>query len=124
MRHANRMNSSPRAACTALIALGCAIGQFSCSHVAGDEPKVANRIPNSASVADGSANHQLLPFIQLARTSRDAVLAAKDYEAIFTKQELVGRNLFYGRMVIKLRQDPFSVYLRFIDQNKGREVMY
>jgi hypothetical protein len=125
MRHANRMNSSPRAACTALIAFVCAIGQFSCSHVAGDEPKVANRIPsNNANVADGTANHPLLPIIQLARTSRDAVLAAKDYEAIFTKQELVGRNLFYGRMVIKLRQEPFSVYLRFIDQNKGREVMY
>ncbi len=125
MRHAKRMNSSPRAACTALIALVCAIGQFSCSHVAGDEPKVANRIPSgNANVADATANHQLLPIIQLARTSRDAVLAAKDYEAIFTKQELVGRNLFYGRMVIKLRQEPFSVYLRFIDQNKGREVMY
>ncbi len=120
MRHANRLKSSPRAACTALIAFVCAIGQFSCSHVAGDEPKVANRIPsNNSNVADGTANHPLLPIIQLARTSRDAVLAAKDYEAIFTKQELVGRNLFYGRMVIKLRQEPFSVYLRFIDQNKG-----
>ena len=41
--------------------------------MAGDEPKVANRIPNSTSVAEGSANHQLMPFIQLARTSRDLV---------------------------------------------------
>src|ERR1700677_3955569 len=112
MRHANRLKTSPRAACTALIAFVCGIGQFSCSHVAGDEPKVANRIPsNTANVADGTASHQLMPFIQLARASRDVVLAAKDYEAIFTKQDLVGRNLFYGRMLIKLRQEPFSVYL-------------
>ena len=50
--------------------------------------------------------------------------AVRDYEAIFTKKELVGRTLYSGRMVIKLRQEPFSVYLRFIDQNNGREVMY
>jgi hypothetical protein len=110
-----------------LIALVCGIGQFYCtqSSVAGDEPKIANRTPGSAAaVADGTANHQLMPFIQLARSSRDAVLAVKDYEAIMTKTELVGRNLFYGRMFIRFRQEPFSVYLRFIDQNKGREVMY
>ena len=123
MRHVNRLKTSAKAACPVLIALVCGIGQFSCS--AGDAPQVANRIPaNNPNVANGGANHQLLPFIELARTSRDAVLAVKDYEAIFTKQELVGRNLFYGRMLIKLRHEPFGVYLRFIDQNKGREVLY
>lgn len=124
MRHINRLNLSLRAACPALIALVCGIGHISCTHAA-DEPKVANRIPSAgATVADATSNHQLMPFIQLARASRDAVLGVKDYEAVFTKQELVGRNLFYGRMVMKLRHEPFGVYLRFIDQNKGREVMY
>ena len=62
--------------------------------------------------------------LELARTARDAVASVRDYEAIFDKQEMVGRTLYSGRMVIKLRHDPFSVYLRFIDQNNGREVMY
>jgi hypothetical protein len=128
MRHANRFKFSAKAACPALFALACATGQFFCTvtPVAGDgPPKVANRIQaNNANGANGPASHQLLPFIELARTSRDAVKAVKDYEAIFTKKELVGRTLYSGQMFIKLRHDPFSVYLRFIDQNKGREVLY
>jgi hypothetical protein len=129
-----------------LFAVVCGAGFFfsAAAPVAGDEPpKVSSRVvPNDANVANGAnavngangvaananaANapaSQLLPFLQMARSSRATVAAVRDYEATFTKQELVGRTLYSGRMFLKLRNDPFSVYLRFIDQNNGREVLY
>jgi hypothetical protein len=126
MRHGNRLAQC--AVRPLLFAVVCGMPQFFCAltPVVGDEPpKVANRLPqNNANVANAPSPHQLLPFIQMAREGRDAVMAVRDYEAVFTKQELVGRTLYSGRMHIKLRHEPFSVYLQFIDQNKGREVMY
>jgi hypothetical protein len=71
-----------------------------------------------------NAENPLAPYIKLAGASRDAIAAVKDYEATFTKQELVGRVMFASKMIIKLRKNPFSVYLRFIDKNAGREVIY
>jgi hypothetical protein len=62
--------------------------------------------------------------LKLARSSRDSIAAVRDYEALFTKRELVGRTLYTGQMLIKFRQQPFSVYLRFVDANNGREVIY
>jgi hypothetical protein len=68
--------------------------------------------------------HPLTPFLKLARSSRDSIASIRDYEALFTKRELVGRTLFTGQMLMKFRQQPFSVYLRFVDANSGREVIY
>jgi len=68
--------------------------------------------------------HPLTPFLRLAKESRNAIAAMRDYEALFTKRELVGRTLYTGQMAMKLRQQPFSVYLRFVDANTGREVIY
>lgn len=69
-------------------------------------------------------NHPLTPFLRLAQSSLDAIAAVRDYEALFTKRELVGRTLYTGQMQMKLRHQPFSVYLRFIDANNGREVIF
>jgi len=77
----------------------------------------------SAGVAHAQ-EHPLTPFLKLAKQSRDAIASVHDYEALFTKRELVGRTLFTGQMMIKLRQEPFGVYLRFVDANAGREVIY
>ncbi len=68
--------------------------------------------------------HPLVPVLKLAESSRDSIAAVRDYEALFTKRELVGRSLFTGQMQMRLRQQPFSVYLRFVDANNGREVMF
>ncbi|HEV8066376.1 MAG TPA: DUF1571 domain-containing protein [Planctomycetaceae bacterium] len=77
----------------------------------------------SAGVARAQ-EHPLTPFVKLAKESRNAIASVHDYEALFTKRELVGRTLFTGQMMIKLRQEPFGVYLRFVDANAGREVIY
>jgi hypothetical protein len=68
--------------------------------------------------------HPLTPFVKLAKQSRDSISQVRDYEAMFTKRELVGRTMYIGQMQIKFRPQPFSVYLKFVDANNGREVIY
>jgi len=48
-----------------------------------------------------------------------------DYTAQFTKRELVNGELLEEQtMTMKLRHEPFSVYLKWHDYETGREVMY
>lgn len=48
-----------------------------------------------------------------------------DYTATFTKQEVVnGELLDLQTMDIKVRHEPFSIYLKWQDFDAGREVMY
>lgn len=68
--------------------------------------------------------HPLYLPLQEAYKAREALKLVKDYEAIFCKREQVGRKLLKTTMNLKLRQDPFSVYLKFTDTHAGREVIY
>lgn len=108
MRHANGFKHCGEAARLVLFAIVVATGLLT----------------DAAAAVDGAPAHQLVPFLRMARASREAVNTCRDYEAIFTKKEMVGRTMYSGQMVIKLRHEPFGVYLRFIDQNNGREVLY
>ncbi len=99
------------------------LGAAGPARAADEAAKIANRT-NTPAGNSAPAEHPLTPFLKEARRAREAIAAYKDYEAIFTKSELVGRRMFKGQMRIKFRPRPFSVYLRFIDQNNGREVMY
>ncbi|MFO1045717.1 MAG: DUF1571 domain-containing protein [Planctomycetaceae bacterium] len=68
--------------------------------------------------------HPLYLPLQEAYKAREALKGVKDYEAEFMKRELIGRKLLKTTMSLKLRQEPFSVYLKFLDLNAGREVIY
>ncbi len=68
--------------------------------------------------------HPLYLPLQEAYKAREALKAVKDYEANFVKRELLGRRLQSTTMKLKLREEPFSVYLKFIDTSAGREVLY
>lgn len=71
------------------------------------------------------AQHQLVPALEHARAARAAVDEAKDYQAVFSKRERVkGRLGEPQTMHVKIRHEPFSVYLRFIRPHEGREVLY
>jgi hypothetical protein len=140
MRQPKQLKPGRGAARPVLFAIASGVGLAFCatSPVAGDEPpNVAARItPDNTNVqaqpaakaqpaaANAVREHQLVPFLRMARDSRDAVASVRDYQALFTKQELVGRTVYNGRMLIKLRHEPFSVYLKFVDHNAGREVLY
>lgn len=70
------------------------------------------------------SSHPLFRPLELAYESREAMKGVKDYQAQFIKQELIGRKLQKTTMHLKLREEPFSVYLLFADSNKGREVIF
>jgi len=68
--------------------------------------------------------HPLDTPIRFARRSLDSIQNAEDYVAQFHKREVVGRSMIVHSMDIKIRQRPFSVYLRFRSPSAGREVLY
>lgn len=68
--------------------------------------------------------HVLHPGLKMIRESRAALNETKDYTATFFKQELVGRKILNTQLAIKVREEPFSVYMRFISPEEGREVIY
>jgi Protein of unknown function (DUF1571) len=99
----------------------------------GDVPKTA-RIEAPTTVASNASDtpadppidpaHPLYLPLQEAYKAREALTSVKDYEAVFVKREQIGRKLMKTTMNLKLRQEPFSVYLKFVDANAGREVIY
>jgi len=70
------------------------------------------------------ATHPLYRPLEMAYRSRAAVKALGDYEAVFSKQEFLDRKLRSTTMKLKLREEPFSVYLMFVNPNAGREVIF
>lgn len=72
----------------------------------------------------GSTEHPLSPALRLARSSRDKVKAFPGYECVFSKKEVVGTELISQTMRMKVRHDPFSIYMYFLEPAKGREVIY
>jgi hypothetical protein len=70
------------------------------------------------------SSHPLFRPLELAYESREAMKGVKDYQGQFIKQELIGRKLQKSTMNLKLREEPFSVYLLFAEPNKGREVIF
>lgn len=68
--------------------------------------------------------HPLYKLLEVADKSRRQIENVDDYECIFTKRELVGRKEYKTTMKMKFRQKPFSVYLKYLDLNAGREVIY
>lgn len=69
--------------------------------------------------------HPLIPAIAEARKAQEAISQVKDYEAVFSKTEVVRGRPYPHEMRLKHRAEPFSVYLKFIDKaHKDREVIY
>ncbi len=69
-------------------------------------------------------NHPLVPALKMAYASRAMMSQVHDYTAQFVKKELVNGRYITHNMDIKLREQPFSVYLRFRDPHEGRQVLY
>ena len=110
------LQQSAAAAALALPAW-CTVSVF-----AADEsvPKVANR----ADVTTAGDTQKLAAAIKLARDTQETLKKIKDYEATFTKRELVGKKLLESEMHVKLREQPFSVYIKYQRPHAGREVIY
>ena len=94
------------------------IGLLPASRVSAAEPRIAK----ATDELEGS--HPLGAGLKLARESRGVLDGIKDYSADFYKQEVVGKELMVQQMEMKIREEPFSVYIRFQKPNTGREVIY
>lgn len=70
------------------------------------------------------AEHNLAPAIRIAKQSMKTAEELQDYSANFFKREVVGGQTIVHSMAVKMRQEPFSVYLRFHKPHDGREVIY
>lgn len=68
--------------------------------------------------------HPLVPAIRLARQSLEVLEKVRDYEATFVRREVVNGKRVNQRIQMKLREKPFSVYLKFVQPHAGREVLY
>ena len=77
-----------------------------------------------ADEAPAASEHPLAPAIRDATEAMKKIDAVPGYEAAFFKREVVGSKLISQKLRMKVRHDPFSVYLFFENPNKGREVIY
>ena len=68
--------------------------------------------------------HPLTPAIALAKTALAKADALADYEGTLTKRELIGNTLTTQMMQIRVREQPFAVYLKYAAPNEGREVLF
>lgn len=70
------------------------------------------------------SNHPYVPVLKLAYAGLEAVKEVKDYQAVLTKREYLGKRLVTQQVEIKIRHQPFSVYLKFREPFAGREVLF
>ncbi len=68
--------------------------------------------------------HPLTPAIDKAKVALAKVDTLTDYEGTLTKRELIGQTLSTQMMQIRVRQQPFAVYLKYAAPHEGREVLY
>lgn len=109
----------------ALIVLG--FGAYSTAQ-AQQAPTVQAPIQNKVAVqVPQAAEHPLMPVIRWAEKERPNIAKIQDYTAIMTKQENINGVVQEAQvMEIKVRHEPFSVYLRFRYPRKinGQEAIY
>jgi len=79
---------------------------------------------NGRQPASIDPQHPLAPALEQAYKARESLAGVKDYTAVFTKREMIGTQLKQATMNLKLREEPFSVYMLFGKPYEGREVIY
>lgn len=88
------------------------------------KPGFAEEIQLAALIDQAPQAHVLIPALRAALAALDAVKLLTSYEASFTKTELVGRTTLTTKMQLKVRHEPFSVYVKYLDPHAGREAIY
>lgn len=70
--------------------------------------------------------HPLMPALRIAQQGLDKIDSEiQDYSALLYKQERINGELQEQELAyIKVRHQPFSVYMYFLQPHKGRECLY
>lgn len=97
----------------------------------GQPTQVASRIAVSPQIppidlTQQAGEHPLMPALRVAQQSLQTIdTRIRDYNAIMVKQERIDGELADKEVAfIKVRHQPFSVYMYFLGELKGREVLY
>lgn len=69
-------------------------------------------------------DHALRPVLKLTAESLEELKKVEDYTAVLVKNEKIGDVLMTARLNIKCRENPRSVYIKFLEPHAGREVIY
>lgn len=77
-------------------------------------------------LAERPGEHPLVPFIRTAKQSMALMDASiQQYTAVLTKRERVDGQLGDQQQIaVKVRNQPFAIYMRFITPLAGQEVLY
>jgi hypothetical protein len=110
----------------------CALAAVLAGSSAHAQPGAMLNAPNPSAQASATGSkyppiderHPLAPALKLARSSRKSMESVADYQCLFIKRELVNGGLLTQTMELKLREEPFSVYLKSQDPNPGREILF
>ncbi len=91
-----------------------------------DPPESKMEVDSLPNEATPASPHALDELLQAAYKAREALKDVQDYSAVFDKREQVGRKLVATKMNLKVRVEPFSVYLKFVEPKAvaGRQVVY
>lgn len=84
----------------------------------------SNNAAQPAIGGDVDDGHPLRPALKMAYESREVLKNINCYTAQFNKQERIGNRMIKQKMMMKIREEPFSVYLNFQGAEAGREVLY
>lgn len=98
---------------------------------AGQPTQVASRIAVAKTQAPFDltqlqGEHPLMPALRVAKQSMQTIDdRIRDYNAVMMKQERINGELMPKEVAyIKVRHQPFSVYMYFLGESKGRECLY
>lgn len=91
---------------------------------AAGDATVRSNTPVESTTIPGGQEHPLREPLRLAARSREALKKVRDYSALFSKREQLGKKLTRQVMETKIRHEPFSVYFRYRDPDPGREVIF
>lgn len=90
------------------------------------EPVLTPAVVESAVATPADPVYDVLKRkVEMLEAGRKFLHETPDYTAVFSKQELVGGELLdLQDIYLKCRHQPFSVYLRWLSGDEGREVLY
>ncbi len=110
------------------VAAVCASASLLLAQAPGDHPVAQVAAAGQVGGQPGPAQHPLDPALKIAYAARDAINKnIRDYTCTMIKRERINGTLGERNiMSVKVRQQPFSVYLKFLkpDDAAGREVIY
>ena len=112
--------------CALALTAGCGQGDDPPRHVA-LAPVKSDSSAESDSRPEGSQAPTLDEALELAKRSLASLDKIEDYTCTFVKRERVGGDLLdEERLAMKVRHQPFSVYMRFVQPESlaGQEAIY